>query len=70
VPTTNKPFKQWASIFNNDSTGASAVLDRLRHYAETVVIEVSIFRIKDQVPARINPITNAGAFPSLRCSAQ
>jgi DNA replication protein DnaC len=51
VLTTNKPFKQWASIFNNDSTVASAVLDRLLHHAETVVIEGSSFRMKDQIPA-------------------
>ena len=49
VLTTNKPFKQWASIFNNDSTIASAVLDRLLHHAETVVIEGSSYRMKDQV---------------------
>jgi len=49
VLTTNKPFKQWASIFNNDGTLASAVLDRLLHHAETVVIEGSSFRMKDQI---------------------
>jgi DNA replication protein DnaC len=49
VLTTNKPFKQWASIFNNDSTIASAVLDRLLHHAETVVIEGQSYRMKDQV---------------------
>ena len=49
VLTTNKPFKQWASIFNNDSTITSAVLDRLLHHAETVVIEGTSFRMKDQV---------------------
>jgi len=48
VVTTNKPFKQWASIFNNDSTIASAVLDRLLHHAETVVIEGPSYRMKDQ----------------------
>jgi len=47
--TTNKPFKQWASVFNNDSTIASAVLDRLLHHADTVVIEGSSYRMKDQV---------------------
>ena len=47
--TTNKPFKQWASIFNNDNTLASAVLDRLLHHAETVVIEGPSYRMKDQV---------------------
>ena len=49
VLTTNKPFKQWASIFNNDGTLASAVLDRLLHHAETVVIEGGSFRMKDQI---------------------
>jgi DNA replication protein DnaC len=48
VLTTNKPFKQWPSIFNNDSTIASAVLDRLLHHAETVVIEATSYRMKDQ----------------------
>jgi len=48
VLTTNKPFKQWASIFDNDSTITSAVLDRLLHHAETVVIEGTSFRMKDQ----------------------
>ena len=46
--TTNKPFKQWAAIFNNDSTIASAVLDRLLHHAETIVIEGASYRMKDQ----------------------
>jgi DNA replication protein DnaC len=49
ILTTNKPFKQWAAIFNNDSTIASAVLDRLLHHAETVIIEGTSFRMKDQV---------------------
>ena len=49
ILTTNKPFKQWASIFNNDSTIASAALDRLLHHAETIIIEGSSFRMKDQI---------------------
>jgi DNA replication protein DnaC len=32
-----------------DSTIASAVLDRLLHHAETVVIEGTSFRMKDQI---------------------
>ena len=51
VLTTNKPFKQWASIFNNDSTLDSAVLDRLLHHAENVIIEGPSFRMKDQPTA-------------------
>ena len=46
--TTNKPFKQWPSIFANDSTIASAVLDRLLHHAETVLIQGRSYRMKDK----------------------
>ena len=49
VLTTNKAFKQWPSIFNNDAGIASAILDRLLHRAETVVIEGKSYRMKDQV---------------------
>lgn len=48
IVTTNKPFKQWASIFNNDGTLASAVLDRLLHHAEAVLIEGPSYRMKDR----------------------
>jgi DNA replication protein DnaC len=49
VLTTNKAFKQWPSIFNGDSTITSAVLDRLLHHAETIVIEGSSYRMKDRI---------------------
>jgi len=51
VLTTNKAFKQWSSIFNNDSTLTSAVLDRLLHHAEPVMIEGVSYRMKEQVPS-------------------
>jgi len=49
VLTTNKAFKQWSSIFNGDSTITSAVLDRLLHHAETVIIEGTSYRMKDRI---------------------
>jgi len=49
VLTTNRPFKRWAQIFNNDSTLTSALLDRILHHAEVVVIEGPSFRGKDLV---------------------
>ncbi|NIR29012.1 MAG: ATP-binding protein [Gammaproteobacteria bacterium] len=49
--TTNRVFKKWPEIFNNDSTLTSAVLDRLLHHAETVTIEGRSFRMKDKVDA-------------------
>jgi DNA replication protein DnaC len=42
-------FKKWAEIFNNDATLTSALLDRLLHHAETVLIEGKSYRMKDQV---------------------
>jgi len=44
--TTNKAFKEWPSIFNNDCTLASAVLDRLLHHCETVLIKGSSYRMR------------------------
>jgi DNA replication protein DnaC len=49
VLTTNKAFKHWPSIFNNDSTLTSAILDRILHHAETLVIEGKSYRMKDRI---------------------
>src|SRR5476651_519337 len=49
VLTTNRAFKQWPEIFNNDAMIASALLDRLLHNAETVVITGKSYRMKDQI---------------------
>jgi DNA replication protein DnaC len=49
VLTSNRVFKKWPEIFNNDSTLTSALLDRLLHHAETVLIEGKSYRMKDQI---------------------
>jgi DNA replication protein DnaC len=49
VLTTNRVYKHWAQIFNNDSTLTSAILDRVMHHVDTVVIEGKSFRMKDEV---------------------
>jgi DNA replication protein DnaC len=46
---SNRAFKEWPKIFNHDSTLTAAILDRLLHHAETVVIEGRSFRMKDQL---------------------
>jgi DNA replication protein DnaC len=46
--TSNRAFKDWPEIFNNDSTLTSALLDRVLHHAQTVVIEGKSYRMKDQ----------------------
>jgi len=49
VITTNRAYKHWPQIFNNDSTLTSAILDRVLHHAETVIIEGRSFRMKDEI---------------------
>jgi DNA replication protein DnaC len=51
VITTNRSFKRWPEIFNNDSTLTSALLDRLLHHAEVCIIEGPSYRAKDLVEA-------------------
>jgi len=47
--TTNRVYKQWATIFNNDAVLTSALLDRLLHHVETVRIEGKSYRSQGQV---------------------
>ena len=47
--TSNRAFKEWPKIFNNDSTLTSAILDRRLHHAETVIIEGKSFRMQDKL---------------------
>jgi DNA replication protein DnaC len=49
VLTTNKAYKHWPSIFQNDSTLTSAILDRILHHAETIVLEGKSYRMKDRI---------------------
>lgn len=49
IISTNRAFKHWPEIFNNDAILTSAILDRLLHHAETVLIEGKSFRMKEVV---------------------
>lgn len=49
IITSNRAFKEWPVIFNNDSTITSAVLDRLLHHSHVAVIEGKSYRMKDKV---------------------
>ena len=44
VITTNIAFKDWPRIFAGDATVTSALLDRLLHHAQTVLIEGESYR--------------------------
>jgi len=49
IITTNRIYKHWSQIFNNDSTITSAVLDRLLHHAQTIILEGKSYRMKDKI---------------------
>jgi len=49
VITTNRAYKEWAKTFANDATITSAVLDRIVHHCETVIIEGESYRMKDRI---------------------
>lgn len=48
IITTNRAFKLWPEIFNNDSSLTAALLDRLLHHAESLVIEGRSYRMREQ----------------------
>lgn len=49
IITSNRAYKDWPKTFNNDSTLTSAILDRVLHHAETIVIEGKSYRMKDEI---------------------
>lgn len=49
VITTNRVYKHWTKTFANDSTITSAVLDRITHHCETIIIEGQSYRMKDRI---------------------
>ncbi len=44
--TTNRPFRHWGDVMNRDNTLASALIDRLGHHADVIVIEGKSYRMK------------------------
>ena len=48
IITTNRQYNEWGHIFNNDDIVASAVLDRIMHHCESVVISGSSYRMKQK----------------------
>jgi DNA replication protein DnaC len=47
VISTNRVFKQWGQIFDVDNTLATAMIDRLMHHGEAILIEGDSYRTKD-----------------------
>ncbi len=49
ILTSNRALKEWPTIFTQDSTLPSAVLDRLLPHAETIIIAGKSFRMTDHI---------------------
>lgn len=50
VLTTNRPFRDWGQTFDVDNTLATAMIDRLMHHGEAIVIQGPSYRQKDKGP--------------------
>ena len=44
VITTNRVFREWGKIFDTDNTLATAIIDRLMHHADALVIDGRSYR--------------------------
>jgi DNA replication protein DnaC len=49
ILTSNKAYKDWPEVFNNDNTVTSAILDRLLHHCQTVTITGSSYRMGKKI---------------------
>jgi DNA replication protein DnaC len=48
VLSTNRPFREWGTLFDVDNTLATALIDRLMHHGEAIVIQGASYRMRDK----------------------
>jgi DNA replication protein DnaC len=48
VLTTNRAFKDWGTVLDVDNTLATAMIDRLMHHGEAIVIQGKSYRMRDK----------------------
>ncbi len=46
--STNRPFREWGAILDVDNTLATALIDRLMHHGEALVIQRDSYRMRDK----------------------
>jgi DNA replication protein DnaC len=46
VLSTNRPFREWGTLFDMDNTLATALIDRLMHHGEAIVIQGNSYRMR------------------------
>ena len=70
VLTTNRPFREWGALFDVDNTLATALIDRLMHHGEAIVIQGDSYRMKDKDSDPAQRVTKRGVPTSgsgVRC---
>lgn len=50
VLTTNRAFRDWGKILDADTTLATALIDRLMHHGDAIVIRGTSYRMRGQEP--------------------
>jgi DNA replication protein DnaC len=48
VLSTNRAFREWGTLFEMDNTLATALIDRLMHHGEAIVIQGDSYRMRDK----------------------
>jgi DNA replication protein DnaC len=48
VLSTNRPFREWGALFDVDNTLATALIDRLMHHGEAILIQGPSYRMRDK----------------------
>ena len=46
VLTTNRPFREWGAMLDADNTLATALIDRLMHHGEAILIQGDSYRMR------------------------
>ncbi len=52
IVTSNKPFGRWGEVFGDDVV-AAAMIDRLVHHAEVIILRGESYRLKDRDLGRV-----------------
>ena len=48
VVSANRAFRDWGAIFDVNNTLATAMIDRLMHHGEAIIIRGDSYRMKDK----------------------
>lgn len=50
VLSTNRAFREWGTLFDMDNTLATALIDRLMHHGEAIIIQGESYRMRGKDP--------------------